>query len=281
MTYKQYHLTLGNSSSSYTLVYELEQHTPAQEWARLMKSTSVDSLRQSFNPWVGSVSADKRIDASIKLNSLIESLNQWIPNKITNRWESGDFQNSLNKLHIHFPELENTETDPIRLAQLSEYNDTIHVLEHIYRNQDAERLMIVILPSMVSTVPIDDDDYLLFDPNVKFGEMVLHYPLVGRNVFELLKAKDYTCPVEQIRPQNIISPYHHLRFFDDPTSTELYHKQFKIFYDKSTIKEKYKIDDPNLAFGFIKLGRLTSTLTRDEILNIVKSCNKIISWEII
>lgn len=278
--FKQYHLTIGNSSSSYTLVYELEQHRPAQEWARLMLYLDASMLRENFNPWAGSTSNEKRTATTKRLIELIESLNQWIPNKIETQWDVSDFQNTLNKLHIHFPELEQSEKDPVRLSQLTEYNDTIHLLEHLYRNTDSERLMLMILPSMIESVPLKDDEYTLFNPNVKFGEMVLHYPLVGRNVFELLRAKDYNCPVDQIRPQNIITAYHHLRFFNDPTDDVSYRASFARFYDKSTIKEKYNIDDPKLAFGFIKIGRLVSDLSNEEILKIVMSCDRIISWEI-
>lgn len=279
MTFKQYHLTLGNSSSSYTLVYELEQHTPAQEWAKMMKSTVIDPARQ--NPWVESEYFEKRLTTANRLNELIQLLNQWIPNKIEAVWDVNDFQNSLNKLHIHFPELEKSEKDPVRLSQLSEYNDIIHLLEHLYRNGSANRLMLVISPKINEVVNINDEDFLLFNPSVKFGEMVLHYPLVGRNAFELLQAKDYTCPIEQIKPQNIITPFHHLRFFNDPTDAGTYREQFKHFYSQSTIKEKYSIDDPKIAFGFIKLGKLVTSLGREQILKIVRSYNTIDSWKIV
>ena len=279
MTYKQYHLTLGNGSSSYTLVYELEQHTPAQEWARLMKSTEIDPQRQS--PWIESSYFKKRLDTVDSLNKLIDSLNQWMPDKIETKWDANDFQNSLNKLHIHFPELEKSEKDPARLSQLSEYNDTIHVLEHMYRNGSAEKLMLVISPKITEVVNIKDEDFSLFNPSVKFGEIVLHYPLVGRNAYELFHAKDYNCPIEQIKPQNIITPFHHLRFFNDPIDVNTYRQIFNDFYHKSTIKEKYSIDDPKIAFGFIKLGKLVTSLGREQIIKTVKSFNTIVSWEII
>jgi hypothetical protein len=283
MNYKNYHLTIGNDSNSYTFVYELEQHHPAQTWANLMESTTVDALKKGYNPWMGSMgstSPEKRTAAVSRLIALISSLNQWVPEKIETQWDENDPQHCLNKLHVHFPEIVRVEKDPERLRQISEYNDVIHILEHLYKNQQHESLMLVVLPNFGRSVPINDDDYALFDPSVKFGEMVLHYPLVGREAFAMLKGNDYDCPVEQIRPQNIISPYHHLRFFDDPADTEMYRKRFKDFYERSTIKQKYKIDDPKLAFGFIKLGKLVSILDRSEILNIVRSCNKIISWKI-
>lgn len=281
MVYKNYTLTIGNSTESYSLVYELNHHRPTQEWARLMLSVTPDELRQGFNPWVGLLSTNEHIHNRVsRFNQLIVELNEWIPNRIDDIFNQNDYQNCLNKLHIHFPELEATETDLDRLRQLSEYNDIIHELEHIFREKNNERLMIVLCPRMNETVPLNDEDYNLFDPNVKFGEMVLHYPHVGRNCFELLKAGDINCPIDQFKPQSMISPYHHLRFFDDMCDTVTYNKKFSEFYSRSSIKQVIDIDDPKKAFGFIKLGKLKTTLPHSEILNIIRSCNRIISWKI-
>jgi len=172
MTYKNYHLTIGNDSNSYTFVYELEQHHPAQIWANLMESTTVDALKKGYNPWMGSVgstSPEKRTATVSRLVTLISSLNQWVPKKIETQWDNNDPQHCLNKLHVHFPEIVCVEKDPERLRQISEYNDVIHILEHLYKNQQHESLMLVVLPNFDKSVPINDDDYELFDPSVKFG----------------------------------------------------------------------------------------------------------------
>lgn len=281
MNYTYYNLKIGNGTDFYTLKYKLNQNRPAQEWARLMKNVRPSSLRSGLNPWQGLSHDNEYISKKItRFNELIFLLNQWIPKKIDSVFIENDYQNCLNRLHIHFPELEQKEKDKIRLSQLSEFNDAIHELEYLFKCRGSEKIMLLLCPEIIETVTLSDEDYLLFDPNVMFGDMVLHYPHVGRNCYELVRANDFNCPIDQFKPQSVISVNHHLRFFDDPNDTKQYRIKLLNFYNKSSIKQVIDIDDPKLAFGFIKIGKLDLTYSRDEIMNIVRKCNKIISWDI-
>lgn len=282
--FRRYAVTLGNDSDSYNFVYELESHRPAQEWAKIMVTADVKTLRDNFDPYQGVTRST--LERVRRLNELIHLLNDWLPeqDKITHCWDDKDPQDSLNKLHVHFPDQEKKLTDPVKLSQLTEYNDIIHSIEDILRNTKTKDLVwLLLLPSRETEINLNDDDYNHFRPNRFFGELCLHYPHIGRHPLELLKAKDYNCPIDQIVTQKTITSYHSLRFYSD-YPFKYYDYFFKQFYLKSTINQLYNLNDPKLAFGYITLGKLQTVndnyLSEQEILSVVKSTNKIIGWEV-
>jgi hypothetical protein len=283
MSYKHYHITLSNAVDSYTFIYELSAHRPAQEWARQMDRLTVDSLRVGLDPWLG---IHNLPEAKInRLNQLIDLLNEWIPDKILDKWDSKNPQSSLNKLHIHFPEQEKTETDPARVNQLSEYNDVIHALEYLIRKISyKDSLCILVIPESDFKTELNTDDYQHFKASREFGELCLHYPHVGRHALELLNARDIVCPVDQIVTQKLITPYHSLRFSKDPYSEKQYHSAFDKFYKISKINQLVDRNDPKIAVGYIPIGKLVSVndslVTIEVVTDIVKNTNKILGWKI-
>jgi len=242
-------------------------------------------LREGLDPWHGLTRSP--VEKIARLNQLIDLLNTWLPNKdkIICHWDDDDSQGSLNKLHIHFPEHEKNETDPVKLSHLAEYNDIIHGIEDIIRlsKTSTDYVWLLIAPNRKNDIGFNDADYKYFHPDRFFGELCLHYPHVGRHPLELLKARDFSCPINQILPQRLITSYHTLRFHDDEP-LEFYKRWFSLFYKKSTLHKLYNIDDPKLAFGFITLGKLLAVngrvLNKEEVLSIVKSTNKILNWTI-
>lgn len=281
MIFDRYHLTIANDANSFVLTYELASHHAAQAWAHIMNSLSVGSLRENFNPWHGlQVSPDDKIN---RLHELIDLLNEWLPDKIQDRWDYNDPQSSLNKLHIHFPEQLNNETDITKLKQLVEYNDTIHELEDIIRSSQYKLIWILLLPKSDETIELHDSDYIHFKPQREFGELCLHYPHVGRHVLELVKSRDYSCPKDQIVTQTKISAYHSLRFYDDPISEDRYKLGLINFYYRSKLKELIEINDPKLAYGYLPIGKLVAldgeTIDREKVLSVIHETNRIVCWK--
>lgn len=281
MIFDRYHLTIANDANSFVLTYELASHHAAQAWAHIMNSLSVGSLRENFNPWHGlQVSPDDKIN---RLHELIDLLNEWLPDKIQDRWDYNDPQSSLNKLHIHFPEQLNNETDITKLKQLVEYNDTIHELEDIIRSSQYKLIWILLLPKSDETIELHDSDYIHFKPQREFGELCLHYPHVGRHVLELVKSRDYSCPKDQIVTQTKISAYHSLRFYDDPISEDRYKLGLINFYYRSKLKELIEINDPKIAYGYLPIGKLVAldgeTIDREKVLSVIQETNRIVCWK--
>ena len=231
------------------LTYKLYSHSPAQTWAKLINNCNVEQLRKSLNP----IRAINNIEDKInELIQLIEKMNNWMPTKIIAFSNTDTIANNLNRLHIHFPELEKSETDTSRLEQLSAYNDLIHELETL--NVAKNFSYILICPD--SHYELDElisiEDFKYFTPNRNIGDLLLHYCHVGRHPLELYLNNDVNCPADQILPQYKISPFHTLRF----SKFTIDWKKFTNFYYASKLTWPYKITDPRLAIGYIPIGTL-------------------------
>lgn len=279
--YQYYDITL-QGTDNLTLTYKLEQHRPAQIWAGLIHNAKVESLRATLNPW-------RDFDKSILLkkvgylHELIKKLNEWLPesNQIKDKWDYNDHQISVNKFHVHFPEQEKTETDPIRRSQLSEYNDLIHEIEILALGKNKKEIPhLLICPDGYDMVPFELDDYKLFRARRMFGELCLHYCHVGRHPFELYAAGDIDCPIEQIVPQRMISTFHTLRFYTDDYLEHWHKSRFKQFYQISTLQKVIDINDPSMAFGYVPLGKLVTDLSSEQVLERVKLCDRIVNWKV-
>jgi hypothetical protein len=231
------------------LTYKLYSHGPAQTWAKLINNCNVEQLRKSLNP----IRAINNIEDKInELIQLIEKMNSWMPTKIIAFNNTDTIAKNLNRLHIHFPELEKSETDTSRLEQLSAYNDLIHELETL--NVVKNFSYILICPDSHNELDelISIEDFKYFTPNRNIGDLLLHYCHVGRHPLELYVNNDVNCPADQILPQYKISPYHTLRF----SKFTIDWKKFTNFYYASKLSWPYKITDPKLAIGYIPIGTL-------------------------
>lgn len=276
--FEYYDITL-QGKDKVTLTYKLEQHRPAQVWAGLILDKKPNEMRPKLNPW-RHFTTDVMYDLIDELNNLIDDVNVWIPNKIDSKWDIHNHQASINKLHIHFPEQEKNETDPVRRSQLTRYNDIIHELEGLLYNKNKLFPRMLICFDDREVVELNIEDYKHFKARREFGELCLHYPHVGRHPFELYSAGDFDCPIDQIIPQTLISPDHTLRFYTDSLMDHHHKPRFREFYDKSTLKQALDFNDPKMAFGYITMGKLISSNTEQEVLDLVSNCNEIIDWKV-
>ena len=250
--YSFYEITLCTPDIK-KLTYKVYTHKPAQTWAKLINNCNVNQLRKSLNPIRAINNMEEKIN---ELMQLIEKMNLWIPTKIITFSNDDTIANNLNRLHIHFPELEKSETDTSRLEQLSAYNDLIHELEtlNVAKKFNKNFSYILICPDIHNELNelISIEDFKYFTPNRNIGDLMLHYCHVGRHPLELYLNNDVNCPVEQIVPQYRISPYHTLRF----SKFTLDWKKFTNFYYDSKLTWPYEITDPKLAVGYIPIGTL-------------------------
>lgn len=278
--FRFYNITLSNGQNDYILNYKIEEHRVAQLWASLVEKTSPLDLRPNLNPWRG---VDKNYAEKVEyLNTLIKRLNTWISTPIKHLWDINNPHDSLNKLHIHFPDEEKKTKDIDKLKQLTEYNDLIHEISGILisKKNNRKNLHLLLCSRNENRYKLENDDFKLFNVKFKFGDIKLHYCHVGRHPLELYINNDINCPEDQILPQYEISTFHTLTFFN----MEITPLGFKKFYYESKIKWPYKYDDPKLAFGYINVGKLISVndkiLNEYEIKSIVESCSKVIAWSI-
>jgi hypothetical protein len=273
-----YEIILSNGLEQFIFSYELNDDAPTKNWVNLSKETSPIDLRKSLNPWRGILSTYN--DLVNDFNEVIDELNCWLPVKIENKWQINDPIKSLNCLHIHFPELEKEELDPIKRNQFTRFNDLIHGLQQILNKSRKENIYLLLCCDNSHKIKIDDEDFKFFKPYVNFGDLTLQYCHVGRHPIELFLSNDIDCPKDQIIPQYQYSSYHTLRFFTIPNLSEI----FKNFYNTSKLSWPYKLEDPKLAVGYINLGKLKTINNKQynnqkDIITIVKSCNKILDWQ--
>jgi hypothetical protein len=208
-------------------------------------------------------------------------MNSWMPTKIITFNNTDTIANNLNRLHIHFPELEKSETDTSRLEQLSAYNDFIHELETL--NVAKNFNYILICPDSHNELDelISIEDFKYFTPNRNIGDLLLHYCHIGRHPLELYVNNDVNCPADQILPQYKISPYHTLRF----SKFTIDWRKFTNFYYASKLAWPYKITDPRLAIGYIPIGTLikindVEVENNTEYQELLMPGTRIIGWKI-
>lgn len=250
-------------------------HRPAQLWAGIMSNLDISTLRKNFDPWHGiNTSTAELIN---RLLSLVDNLK--LPISLPAKSWENDVQDLLNRLHIHFPDMEKTETDTQVKEWLTEYNDIIHKLEDIDRN-NGNFIWLNILPDSVHEQELLNSDYNLFSASRKFGDLCLHYPHVGRHLLEILKSKDFDCPIDQIVTQHSIRAYHSLRFYDDLYSEDEYRNFLKQCLDNTDLGKTYDVNDPKIAFGYINMGKLRY-FDKAEIIDIIKNTHLIKHWKIV
>jgi hypothetical protein len=280
--FKKYTIRLFDGTKATDLTYTLNESPVSQIWAGIMTKVAARDIRPHSTPWRGILKDwDKKVS---ELNDLIVSLNSWLPEKIDGIWNDSNPNESLNRLHVHFPELEKKEKDFIKVNQLSRYNDLIHEMQSLnnVRKNGKESMQLIICPDSpdINHIDIPDKCFKEFTHSFSFGDLVLNYCHIGRHPFEVFISNDLCVPPDQIIPQRSIYSYHSLRFFDINFDKDYFNE----FYSKSKIKWPYALTDPKLAFGYIKMGRLElvngQPWTKDETYLLVRNSNIIINCAI-
>ena len=254
------------------LQYSLIDHPLVHDWGKMISSHVVEDCCE-HNHYFGYATEEKINQRIDRLHDLADIINEHVSEKIVNtRLSVENFSQTLNVMHVHFPELE-TDPDYAHLhPYLSEYNDTIHWLETI--------LAVVwgnppgISESGLFSINLDfnkadavfkeipEDAYELFEFGGNFGDLLLHYTHVGKNAHELFFTNDLECPKNQFVPQHTYCASSRLYFTDNFSDTEekknYLYSQWRDFYDRRGGKDYfgYDIDDPKMRLGFIKIGNL-------------------------
>jgi hypothetical protein len=218
-----------------------------------------------------------------RLYELADTLNRVIPNSIPiEQLTDTNSQSVLNKMHVHFPVIHSTEELADYRTIASEYNDLIHWLEPELRHKDNSRLRIFLdfnKSEEIKFLDLNTEDYVHFTPYTEFGDLSLHYCHVGRHAFELFTANDLDCPEDQFVPQSSFTASCVL-WFNNPESQKYLLPKWKVFYIKRGGSKffKFKFGDPNLRFGYLKIGKLSEvtynnkTISFDSLseINIIK-----------
>ena len=262
-----------NFSNNISLIYNLDTSISSlNKWINEIRQMEIIDLCpiNHKNSTGNKLLIEKRIN---RLYELADMLNSVLPNSIIKEPLTGDnCHEALNRMHVHFPNIHNMYYDKdLPLAKVaSEYNDIIHWLEGEHNSKGSDKFKIYLdfnKSSKTTLHEINEEDFLKFKPIVSFGDLSLHYAHVGRHAKELFNAQDFSCPKEQFVPQTKFSASVVMWFGSLPIHnlSDTVLENWKKFYHRRGGKEFFGMDinDPKLAFGYIKIGKLNNVKVGD------------------
>lgn len=264
------------------LTYTLVDEEIVEGWTNLISSHNINECCNT-NHYVGYSTSEFMQSKINRLYELADIINSHVPNKVIKQQVTLDsWEKPLQTMHVHFPELKNNTDYQHIWNELSEYNDIIHRLESTLRNAGSGNFRITLDLNKANTTFLDipDSAYKLFTPFSNFGWLLLHYTHVGKHAHELFTTSDTVCPKDQFVPQRKYSASVRMIFTDNyhDTVQKQQHLKFRwrSFYNsRSSEFWGYDIDDPKLAFGYIKIGELTHIKISDSIVSIPKTSEEL------
>jgi hypothetical protein len=301
---------LVNFSNNISITYDLVDETIVDIWAEEIKHKTIDNVCK-INHYIGYAEESVVHNYIQRLYELSDLINLRVPDRVIKKEINKDtWKKALHVMHIHFPDLKLDKNYIDIWPLLSEYNDIIHWLESILCNMWANTnltessLFRITLDLNKTTksdrfLPIPEEAYKLFDPNINFGDLSLHYVHVGKHAWELFIVNDLICQPDQFVPQVQFTASCRMLFTDYFHNTEIkkqtLQKKWEKFYIDRGGYEFWgaNIDDPKIAFGYLKIGQLFNIsidgvdipipVTIDELCNFRKQLVKtrVINWEII
>lgn len=265
-----------NFTNNVKLVYDLDTTVKSlSNWAREIKRMNVSNLcpLNHKNSTNNTVLIEKRI---LQLYKLVDILNRELPGSIVKETITKENAlEALNRMHVHFPDIYKMGVRGFLPMEevASEYNDIIHWLKGEFRSNGSSNFKMFLDFNKGGTeyYSINNEDYTKFNPFTVFGELSLHYTHVGKHARELFTSADLTSTKEQFVPQHTHSASVVMWFTGTPGSMnndvkETYISKWKDFYHQRGGKDFFglDIDDPKIAFGYLKIGELTQ-VTVDEV----------------
>ena len=297
-----------NFSDNISIIYDLANENIINSWANLIKNKTVNDFCK-INHYVGYADEAMINNYILRLYELADIINLRIPNRVIKREINKDtWKEALHVMHVHFPEFKHDENYKDIWNYLSDYNDIIHWLESILLNvwstnnlteSSLFRITLDFNKTTDTFLPIPEDAYKLCNPTTNFGDLSLHYTHVGKHAHELFVVNDLTCPANQFVPQVKFTASCRMLFTDyfhnSDIKKQILHLRWKKFYkDRGGYKFwGYDIDDPRLAFGYLKIGQLSNIIknnikipipvTTEQLIDFRKQLVKteVINWEII
>jgi hypothetical protein len=264
------------------LTYNLVNEEIVDSWVNLIQNHTINDCCHT-NHYVGYSSEEliqQRID---RLYSLADIINSHAPDRVIKQTLTMDsWEQSLHTMHVHFPDLKNNEEYRHIWNELSEYNDIIHWLESTLRIKGSNNFRITLDLNKATTtfLPIPESAYKLFTPFSNFGYLCLHYTHVGKHAQELFAVNDYVCPPDQFIPQRLFSASVRMLFTDNYHDTkqkqDMLLNRWRLFYHNRGIDFwGYDISDPKIAFGYMKIGKLSSITIGNSIVPIPDTINEL------
>jgi hypothetical protein len=274
-----------NFSDGISLTYQLIDDPIIDIWKQLITQRTIDDCCK-INHFVGYATGDLIKQRIARLYELRDEINLYSERKIELlELNQENWLETMNRIHIHFPEMMSNPDFAFLHRTLSEYNDTIHWLESVFysiwQDRRYEKTSLLRITLDVNKVlptdetgrlkyPIPDESYKHFSPFLEFGDLTIHYAHVGKHAYEIFMNRDLDCPEDQFVPQHEFTGSVRMYFFDNFYQTQISKlmmlAHWRRFYDKLGGIDYWKIafDDPRIAFGYLKIGKLSRITINGE-----------------
>jgi hypothetical protein len=259
-----------------TIKWELVNETYALFWFKCLHQL-VKNRVPSFFRLTGLNRSTKNAESlSDQLNIIITLINRNTDYKIEQFCDGRFSQEFANSIHHHFELLYGDAHNPSELysnasplirSAITKINHLIHDMEALSRVEEGEAANKAIVSEFLSRPQYKMQEEFLksFSLNIDFGDMVLHYGIIGKSWWEVFLDQDEAIHDEAIRPLSFMSGEFDIHFSKIHPKEEILNE----FYD---FLKKRGLDknDPSLCLGYLKLACLdlsqTSKLEIDKFL---------------
>ena len=194
----------------------------------------------------------------------------------------------LNALHSYFEQTtKNGKYDSHISVLLEEINQIVHMIEGGFNDntnlsgfQSAIRLAQG-LGSFTKTLPLTDEDYGNFKTHHQWGDLLLDYYRVGKDLYNAATTDDINLvTTREVCQQNTIHPGIYMECMSHPGEyhTEFYYKWCEV----NNVRDYYDIDLPMFALGRVVLGKIDMTgTTQEEVSKELSKCTGITTVELV
>jgi len=280
---RQIKIVLGNeNNSTYILTFELFDTPIAAKWfdelMQFIKHDQPFDDRERFYNFPYSKFTEEYVVNH--LNTLIDTINNYSPNLVTQHASLNMSQDMMNYLHHIFEvyhglyDAQQTNVffaDAPRQVQkaLANLNIWIHRYETL---NDIPRFVGTWYTSPGRKL-LSEGDFEHFSLVENWGDLMVNYCEVGKNLFDLFHDNDsYIDPVA-FKPLHYYSLDFTVRFTDKSEKyyNELTDKVWE-YYDAHReffVAQGYTKYDPKLALGWLRIGRIVTTDTKDIVLDAI------------
>lgn len=267
------------------LIYELSKTSLAKKWWYEFSQRTIKDC-ETFNP---DLRIKNKISLKTKYNDVVERLEHLIwflqgnGYHINGEFDEDNAQESLSRLHEHFVAKEIDKNNQVLKDAFQEYNLVIHWLEaslsfHKHRELKVSHLNLYFTNEKKYNIL---DEEFNFTVDIKNGDITCSYPQTGRSFTDIVAAKDYNIPNEQIILHNKWSANCNVAFYDPPEKLDSANKKYFILlakqtYDKMGGKKTFGYDftDKRMAIGWLPLASLI-----DGNQSIFDNATKVLGWE--
>ena len=197
----------------------------------------------------------------------------------------------LNALHLYFEKHLSLNISEYWKRELEDINHLVHTLEGGFImpvGTEVEQITYAslrLLPENGNgiTMPLTDEDYDNFTIHNNWGDLLLDYFTVGKDLYAAATTNDVPLIVnKELSQQSTVHPCVSLKMNVGQEITESDIDKVYEWCDKNNVRDYYDIDLPMYNFGRVVLGKIDmSDITKNEISTELSKCTGITNVELI